>query len=143
MCTRFFMATQAYVTATTKMRVRYAIPAAYAALPTSIIRSLAKPSDSRPAIRPNNLVPTKLRICVCIANGRIEIVIHHDPAVLRVVVDALTAGSVDVTMRLEDDSAATAQAGCTGSIDLYSQSVSLAGTKYYSGVDLRSRLWAR
>lgn len=72
----------------------------------------------RPAVDPRDLVPAKLLLAIGVANVGVDVVVVKDPAVDRIVVDALSTRSVDVVVRWEHNGATALLARFAGSIDL-------------------------
>jgi hypothetical protein len=72
----------------------------------------------RPAIGPRNLVPAELLLSIGVANVSVDIVVVHDPAFDRIVVNTLSTRAVDIAMRLEHDGSTARKARFTRSIDL-------------------------
>jgi hypothetical protein len=89
---------------------------------SNFIGCVGKPLDldlnSRPSILPSNLVPSKLLLSISVSNICVDIVVIQHPALDRIVVDTLSTRSVDVAVRLENNSTATLRARLSCGVDL-------------------------
>ena len=75
-------------------------------------------SHGWPPIDPRNLVPAKLLLSIGVSDVRVDVVVVKDPAIDRIVVNTLSARSVNIVVRWKNDGATALLAGLAGSIDL-------------------------